>query len=309
MPGAWEGAVRKIVSWVLLMLGAFLLAAAVVATFWAGDRVERVPLDTDSTTHLTGTATVLPAGPGDYAIRATSFTRADSDASTDTVIVWENHSCLVMDIPDTPDCGDQGVGDDADPNVISISSDFFATDRNTALAVDDPDKYLPEGTAEHEGLINKFPFRTEKKDYDYWDGTVGHTVPATYEDTDEIDGLEVYRFEMSVSDEPAEIADGVEGTYSNDTTMWVEPKTGAIIDQEFHDVRAVDGEPVLDLEMSFTDDQVAEYVDDANDNIQLIDLATVIVPWVGFIGGPILLVLGFLGLRMDANRKKSAHTA
>ncbi len=150
---------RKIVSWVLLGLGSFLLVAAIVAVTWAGDRVERTPLDTDSTTHLEGTATVLPAGPGDYAIRATSFTRADSDASDDTVIVWENHSCLVLDIPDTPDCGEQGVGDDADPNVVSISSDYFATDRNTGIAVTDGD-YLPEDVAtEHEGLVNKFPFR------------------------------------------------------------------------------------------------------------------------------------------------------
>jgi len=301
--------VRKIVSWVLLGLGSFLLAAAIVAVTWAGDRVERTPLNTDSTTHLEGTATVLPAGPGDYAIRATSFTRADSDASDDTVIVWENHSCLVLDIPDTPDCGDQGVGDDADPNVVSISSDYFATDRNTGIAVSDAD-YLPaEVATEHEGLVNKFPFRTEKKDYDYWDGTIGQTVPATYEDTEEIDGLEVYRFVMSVDEEPAEIADGVEGTYSNDTTMWVEPKTGAIIDQEFHDVRSVDGEPVLDLDMSFTDDQVADYVADAEDNIQLIDLATKIVPLVGFIGGPILLVLGFLGLRGGGARRKRSATA
>lgn len=300
---------RKIVSWVLLGLGSFLIAAAVVAVTWAGDRVERTPLDTDSTTHLEGTATVLPAGPGDYAIRATSFTRADSDASDDTVIVWENHSCLVLDVPDTPDCGDQGVGDDADPNVVSISSDFFATDRNTGIAVTDGD-YLPEEVAtEHEGLVNKFAFRTEKKDYDYWDGTIGQTVPAIYEDTEEIDGLEVYRFVMSVDEEPAEIADGVEGTYSNDTTMWVEPKTGAIIDQEFHDVRAVDGTPVLDLELAFTDDQVADYVADAEDNIFLIDLASTYVPLIGFIGGPILLILGILGLRSDAKQKKAAAAA
>jgi hypothetical protein len=287
---------------VLLAVGAFLLAAGVVAVVWAGDKVELTPLDSESTTQLSGAATVLPAGPGDYDVRAVNITRADSDASDDEVIVWERHSCLVLDVPDTPDCGEQGVGEDADPNVISISTDLVATDRNTGEAVNGGG-YLPEGTPEHEGLINKFPFRTEKKDYEYWDGVVDRAVTAVYDGTDEIDGLEVYRFVVTVTDEPAEIADGVDGTYSIERTTWVEPKSGAIIDQEFHDVREVDGSPVLDLELSFTDEQVAEFVADAEDNIFLIDLATKIVPLAGFIGGPILLALGTLGLVLD-NRSR-----
>ena len=49
-------------------------------------------------------------------------------------------------------------------------TDDFATDRITALAVNDP-QYLPADAAPHEGLINKWPFEAEKKTYPYWDGT------------------------------------------------------------------------------------------------------------------------------------------
>ena len=46
-------------------LGAFLLVTAVVASVWAPDQVKRAPLDTDSTTRLSGTAQKLPTGETD----------------------------------------------------------------------------------------------------------------------------------------------------------------------------------------------------------------------------------------------------
>ena len=42
-------------------------------------------------------------------------------------------SCLVVDTG-----GEQVCVDDSDPNLITADIDIFATDRTTALAVDDP---------------------------------------------------------------------------------------------------------------------------------------------------------------------------
>lgn len=301
---------RKIISWVLLGLGAFLLAAAVVASVWAPDQVKRAPLDTDSTTRLSGTAQKLNTGTGeidDLDVRAVSITEADSNKSDEDVVAYVNTSCLVIDVPDTPDCGEPGTGEDADPNVVNISNELFATDRRTGEAVNS-DEYLPEGTPEREGLQNKFPFDAEKKDYEFWDGILDRAVPATYEGTDEIEGLETYRYNMSVVEEEATVIGDVDGIYSLDKTMWIEPKTGAIIDQEQHDVRTFpNGDPLLDLQLSFTDEQVSANVDDASANVSSLTLITKTIPIVGFIGGALCIIAGILLLRSTRRKDEANH--
>ena len=298
---------RKIVSWILLGLGAFLVVTAVVATVWAPDQVKRAPLDTDSTTRLSGTAAAVPSGDTNIEVRAVSVTKADSDKSDDDVVVYTNYGCLVLDVPG-PDCGIEGEGDAADPNVISVGTPRpFATDRRTGLATMEGD-YLPDGTADTEGLVNKFPFDTEKKDYPFWDGTLGDVVTAAYDGTEEVEGLETYRFTYTLTDEDAEIASGVDGTYSMDKTMWIEPKTGQIIDQEQHDVRGVGETTLLDVELSFTDDQVKANVDDAEANVSSLDLLTGTVPLIGFILGPILLVAGAIGLALGRRSEQDGTT-
>jgi hypothetical protein len=298
--------VRKIVSWILLGLGAFLLVTAIVARVWAPDQVKRAPIDTDSTTRLSGTAAVVPTGDTNVDVRAVSVTESDSNKSTDDVAVYTNYTCLVLDNPG-PDCGRRGEGDNADPNVISVGEpEAFATDRRTGVAVNGSE-YLPKGTPKTEGLVNKFPFDTEKKDYPFWDDVLGDTVVGQYDGTDTIDGLDVYKFSYSVADADAEIAKGVDGTYSMDKTMWIEPKTGQIIDQEQHDVRSANGTPLLDVNLSFTDDQVQTNVDDAKANVSSLDLITSTVPLIGFILGPILLIAGAVGLSLSRRNDHGHH--
>lgn len=301
---------RRTIYLVLLGLGAFLLVAAVVAMTWAPGQVKRTPLDTDSTTRLVGEGEKLNPASGKVEpieVRATSFTEADSKASDDDVVVFVNTTCLVLDEPETPDCGVEGTGDDADPNVVSITTDIFAADRENGEAVND-DKYLPDDAVPHEGLVNKFPFDAEKKDYAYWDGMLGRTVPAKYVGTEEIEGVEAYQFDIDVVDEPAEVVDGIDGVYSMDKTLWVDPVTGSILKQEQHEVRTLEnGDVLLDLNIAFTDDQVKANASDAEDNISSLNLLTKTVPLIGFIVGPLLILIGaalwFVSRRGSGSRK------
>ncbi|QIX26419.1 DUF3068 domain-containing protein [Nocardioides sp. JQ2195] len=283
---------QKIIIWVLIGLGAFLLVAALIASLWAPGVVKKTPIDTDSTTHLSGTAAKLNPGTGkveDLQVKATSFTKADSDASDDDVVVFTNVTCLVVDGPDVPDC----IEDKNDPNLINIPEpDAFATDRYDAGAVENG-TYVPEGTEQKEGLVNKFPFDTEKKSYDYWDGMIGEPVKVDFKGTHDIEGVETYEFNYNVSDVDAEVVDGIDGKYSMDKTMWIEPRTGAIVKQEQHEVRTLEnGDPLLDLNLAFTDDQVKTNAEDAEENVSSLELITSTVPLVGFIVGPILLIVG-----------------
>jgi hypothetical protein len=283
--------VRKIIGWVLLALGAFLLVVGLMASIWAPGQVKRTPLDTDSTTRLAGTADKLNPATGDIEsldVKATSITKADSKRSDDDVVVFVNTLCLVIDEGDVPDCVD---ADDPQGRLISASTDVFATDRSDAMAVNG--EYLPAGAEEKEGLINKWPFDAEKKDYPYWDGLLGAPVDAVYESTETIDGLETYKYNVSIDEQPAEVVDGVQGVYTQDKDLWIDPVTGSIIRQAQQEVRALEnGSVLLDLDLAFTDEQVADNVESAKDSGDQIELITRTVPLIGFIGGAVALLAG-----------------
>jgi hypothetical protein len=270
---------------------------------WAPGAVKKAPADTDSTTRLSGTAAVVPTGEKNVEVRAVSVTKSDTEKTDGNVVVYTNYTCLVKDVPGTPDCGKRGTGAQADPNVISVGTPtIFATDRATGEAVNGS-SYLPAGTPATHGLVNKFPFDTAKKAYPFWDDVLQEAVPAQYEGTRDIDGLETYEFRYVIDHRSAEIADGVQGQYSMEKTMWIEPRTGQIIDQEQHDVRSADGTTLLDVNLSFTDGQVATNVSDAKSNIESLDLLTKTLPIVGLVGGVLCVVAG-LALLLTGRRRR-----
>lgn len=293
----------KVISWVLLGLGAFLLMVAVMATVWAPGVMKKTPLDVNSTTYLSGNAEMIDleeGGTKEFPVKVTSVTKTDADASTDDVVVFQSTTCVVNTSEgDTPDCV---TGDDK--RLVSASEEAFATDRKTALAVPNQAKYVPEPIDGLEGIQNKWPFDAEKKDYPYWDGMLGRTVDAKYVGSEKIDGLEVYNYKISVAEEPAEVSEGVDGLYSTDLTISVEPKTGSIIQQSQHEVRTLeDGTTLLDLSVDFTDEQIKSGVKDGKANVSSLNLIGSTVPMVGFILGPILLIAGLVMLAAQARRR------
>jgi hypothetical protein len=92
-----------------------------------------------------------------------------------------------------------------------------------------------------------------------------------------------------------------------DKTMWIEPTTGQIVDQEQHDVRAVNGKNLLDVELSFTDAQVKTNADDASTNASSLELLTKTVPVVGLVGGVLLIALGVLLLVLGRRRDRRGN--
>jgi hypothetical protein len=299
--------VRKIVSWVLIGLGAFLLVAAVLAATWAPGQLERTPLDTDSTTRLEGGGQKLNPATGeveDITVKATSISQVDSEASDDDVVIFASSTCAVLDEGDVPDCV---AG--TDDRLVSASTEVFATDRHTGMSVDGSD-YVEGEYEQREGLVNKWPFNAEKKDYPYWDGMLKQAVNAEYVGTETIEGLETYEYHVLIEHETTEVVEGVEGRYSMDKRLWIDPRTGAIIRQTQDELRTTyDGDVLLDLQLAFTDEQVKGNAADAKDNGSMLDLVTGTVPLVGFILGPILLIVG-IGLQVLGRREhEGTHTA
>jgi hypothetical protein len=256
---------------------------------------KRTPIDVNNTTHLEGQAAKLDVSTGELVenpIYVLSITQTDTDASTDETAVWVSKTCVVVDEGQDP----RVCLDGKDPLLISASIDVFATDRVSALAVNDA-KGLPDDAEPHEGVINKWPFDAEKKTYPYWDGLVGEPVDAVFDRTETIEGMDTYVYRVEIADAEIEIAEGVPGTYDDVKEIWVEPATGAIVNQSDDQQRYLeDGSQVLDLQIQFTEDQVKDSVSDTEESLFTLNLITKIVPLVGFIGGAVLLLAGILVL-------------
>ena len=121
-------------------------------------------------------------------------------------------------------------------------------------------------------------------------------VDAVYKGTETVDGLRTYRYDVHVPNTAAEVVDGVQGNYTTDKSIWVEPRTGSIVKQTQHEVRTLaNGDPLLDLDIAYTDQSVKEAVDEADGNARSLWLLTSVVPIGGLVVG-LLLVLAGLGL-------------
>jgi hypothetical protein len=281
----------KVLARVLLGLGAFLLIAGILALTYAPGVVKKTPLDVDTTTVYGGEAAKLDPASGAfdtkpaYAIRET---KADSDKSSDDHVIMVETACAVFDTGGAKVCVNGN-----DPDLITATIDTFAEDRVSAEAVEDD--ALPADAPDYEGLINKFPFDVEKKTYPFWDGDVGKAVDIDYKGNKMLFGLETYEFSYTVKDVPITIGEGIEGTYDNVVTVYVDPKTGSIVksgqdQQQYLD----DGTPVADVVLTQTDDSVKDAVDEAKAAGKSLTILLTVVPIVGIAGGILCLLGGFL---------------
>jgi hypothetical protein len=286
--------VRIIFGRVLLGLGGFLVVAAVLATVWAPGVVKKTPLDVDTTTLYEGQAAKLDPLTGAfeskpaYAIRHTT---ADSKKSGDDTVLMVETACAVFDTGGPQECVNGN-----DPDLITASFDVFAEDRVSAQAVDS--KNLPPDAVPHEGLINKFPFDVQKKTYQFWDGDVGSAVDMEYQGEQTLFGLKTYEFSYTVKDVPIQIAEGIDGTYDNVVTVNVDPKTGSTVksgqDQQQY---LADGTAAADVQLTQTDASVKDAVDEAKTAGTMLTMLLTVVPIVGFVGGALCLLGGFVLLR------------
>lgn len=290
---------RKTVGLVLLGLFGFLAVAAVLTAVVAPGMLKKTPLDVDSETRLTGTASYL--GAPEVPVKALNHTVADGKTSTSDVVVFDTFTCVIRN-PDgtSPDClsGD-------DERTLTLSSDRFATNRTSAESV--PSEQSGDfGVEPHEGVVNKWPFDPEPKTYTYWDGLLGRGVEAVYDGEEDVDGVPAYRYRVTVTDQPAEVSKGVSGLYSDDKTLWIDRGTGSILDTKEHQVRKLDdGSSALDITLAYTADTVKKNVEDAKaNNAQLSVLG-----WAPIALGvlALLALAGGVFLRMAEQRSAAAH--
>ncbi|MEU6135706.1 porin PorA family protein [Nocardioides sp. NPDC047086] len=310
---------RRVIGYVFLLVGAFALVAAAVAGFWGRDAAATVPLNVDTTTVLDGTASgALAKSDTPVPVKYTRTTEAAPKDSTDDVVVFIEAGCIVIQEDNPPPCLDP----EQDERAVLVTTRAYAMDRKTSEVVEDQAKYVGEEQAVPgmKGLAGKFPFDTQRHDYEYWDGTLGSTIVATYVDDVEIKGVKTYQYEVNATsddailspgdDEETDTEDDVRGTYEATQTIYVEPTTGSYIDQSATQKMVTSSGLVLvDAEMSYSDKTVSKNAEDAKANIAQLNLIGTWIPVGGVVLGLIFLLIGLWLVLRGRKPNGGSHAA
>ena len=297
---------RRFLGPILVGLGAFLLVAGLLLKFYAYPRVAVAPIDQNSVTKLSATgAEIFDSGalkPLQTDLTAENRTVGDVKASKeagDDVRVWVGTTSIRS----------------ADGTVRSRSTERVPFDASTAEAVNccgafDETTDGERTQVKRKGLVWKFPFGTEKKSYQVWDGTLGDTATAKFVKESSVKGLSTYQFrsevprtEVGTRDIPGSLVGSSEASvtaasmYAATTTYEIEPKTGAIVTQTIDQdsTLAVDGEDVITTtkaELSYTDATVSANVEEFTTKSSQLTLVGTTLPLITIILGLILIVAG-----------------
>jgi hypothetical protein len=217
-------------------------------------------------------------------------------------------------------------------NIRSRSAERYAFDAHTGEAINCCGGFVEETDGERvevkrSGQISKYPFGTEKKDYKFWDDTVGQAMTTEFVEETEIDGLTVYEFKYEVPTTtvgtrevpPSLIGESgtdaleVEIQYSTITQHWVEPTTGVVIDRvsETANTLAYDGETVITTSggtFQYTDKQVQDNVDEYKGKASSLQAVHTTVPLVGLVLGLLLILGGVLLSRRNRNQSPATRS-
>lgn len=319
---------RRVVGFVLLGLGVFAVALGLLLRFYAYPMLAKVPLDTKSESVAEGdgiTALVIKTENGapvpeienNLSLRSTTYVSGDL---TQPEVKADGDVAVYVEAIKTED---ESSGTLINATVRSLCFDRFSGEavapcEGQYIAVDE-DKPLEgrRNVVQQPGLSFKFPFGTEQKDYPFYDLQVRKAVQAKYDGEETVQGLNTYRFVMTVSntkvgerevpgsligqpDEPSVTADLY---YKGKRTLWVEPATGIIVSgqQEMTQELVAPGEEpgegtvVFDGTLRLNEKTVNDFVGKAEDAAGKISFLTVLPIWL-WIGGGLLIVVGVVML-------------
>ncbi len=292
---------KRIVGYVLFTLGLALIFLAPFLLLYSVPRLEKAPTDTDQEivsdgfgTYFSPKALTLVSGP----LQNIEVLKGDPPKSTDTVAVVNYTSHLV----DTSTNGS-----------VDFDQEVYAMNRSTGVA-----ENCCGEQPKMSGQTLKFPFGTEQQTYQLWDPTGNQAFPVAYARTEDVDGLETYVFEGSsppiktgTLDLPNSLiglssqGQGQTATdrmYQADTTVWIEPQTGQVIEGQkiIHQWAALGGKTVLvlaDIHVRYSPATVAQFASDAEANIKQLNMVKTTIPIASVVIGIILAIVGFILIR------------
>ncbi|MGW7362810.1 DUF3068 domain-containing protein [Streptomyces sp. NPDC054841] len=225
--------------------------------------------------------------------------RIERDAGRD-VVVWDALSYL------------QGP----DGKMISQIPERYIFDAHTQAPVHATGESVDGDAVRREGIEFKWPFLTEKRDYEYFDAQPRTSAPIHYKGTRTFRGLEVYYFEQTIpwtkvpypktmpmpgiDPSTLEKKTGTTRWYTTKRMFWVEPVTGAPVNgEEIHTEELRGGSllggrekvTVFSGHVKMREDYVDYTVDLVSSNRTTVLLLVSYLPWGFLTLGVVLLAL------------------
>ncbi|MFB6845723.1 DUF3068 domain-containing protein [Streptomyces sp. NPDC056373] len=317
---------RRKAGLVLLALAVFFAALSPLLRWYAFPRLAKVPanqyqdmvLEAKNATLLDyGTmkakkvskVTIVQTLKGD--VEASE--RIEESAGRD-VVVWDGLSYVVG----------------PDGKMVSKIPERYIFDAHTQEPVHATGEMVDGDPVRRQGIEFKWPFLTEKRDYEYFDAQARVTAPIAYKGTRDFRGLEVYYFEQTIPWTKVKIPKTlpVEGLtpeavaqtgttrwYTTVRKFWVEPLTGApVYGEEIHREELRGGALLGDRDkvtafaghVKMREDYLTHTVDLVKSQRLLILLMTSYLPW-GFLTLGVLLLA--LALYLEARGRRPSGPA
>ncbi|WP_017238692.1 DUF3068 domain-containing protein [Streptomyces sp. SS] len=234
---------RRPASLVLLALAVFCAAMAPFLRWYAFPRLAKIPPNQYQETVLEARPATLLNYSTLQAEKVEKITiiqtlkgnveesrRIERDAGRD-VVVWDALAYVTG----------------PDGKMVSQVPERYIFDAHTQAPVHATGETVDGDPVRREGIEFKFPFLTEKRDYQYFDAQTRTAAPIHYKGTRTFRGMEVYYFEQTIpwtkvpmpkampvkGITPKVLADsGLTRWYTTKRMFWIEPVTGAPVNGE-----------------------------------------------------------------------------
>ncbi|MGP3950631.1 DUF3068 domain-containing protein [Streptomyces sp. 7N604] len=305
---------RRTASLVLLALAVFCTALSPLLRWYAFPRLAKIPpnqyqemvLEAKDAT-LLDYGMMLPKTVPKVTIVQTlkgnveASEKIERTAGRD-VVVWDGLSYVVG----------------PDGKMVSRIPERYIFDAHTQEPVHADGEHVDGDRVRREGIEFKWPFLTEKRDYNYFDAQARISAPIHYKGTQTFRGMEVYYFEQTIpwtkvpmpkkmpvkGITPESVAKtGTTRWYTTKRMFWIDPTTGAPVNgQEIHKEELRGGTLLGDRDkvtafaghVKMREDYIDYTVDLVKSQRQLVLLMTSYLPW-GFLGfGAGLLALALV---------------
>ncbi|MGI5407567.1 DUF3068 domain-containing protein [Streptomyces chartreusis] len=312
---------RRKASLILLALAVFFAALSPLLRWYAFPRLAKIPANQYQDMVLEAKdATLLDYGtmkarkvPKVTIVQTLKGNVEESEKIERTagkdVVVWDGLSYVVG----------------PDGKMVSKIPERYIFDAHSQEPVHATGEMVDGDPVKRQGIEFKWPFLTEKRDYEYFDAQARITAPIHYKDTQDFRGVEVYYFEQTIpwtkvtfpktmpveGITPESVAKtGTTRWYTTVRKFWVEPLTGApVYGEEIHKEELRGGTLLggRDKVTAFAghvkmrEDYIEYTVDLVNSNRTLVLLLTSYLPW-GFLTLGVLLLA--LSLYLEARGRR-----
>ncbi|TDD82718.1 DUF3068 domain-containing protein [Actinomadura darangshiensis] len=313
---------RRIFGASLIGLGAFLLAAGVLTRLYVAPTLIGAPTDVYQVTRLKAeNASYLDAATAaprtGATVVATNTVRGDPGSTHDGVAVWDSGTI---------------VQDAVRGTTIEVQKQRYAFDRRTGELRNCCGSAVQGDTGVRQSGIGLFwPVHVRTKGLELFDTATRRTWPVSFDGKERVGGVLTYRFvqhvpETKVAGElpavPPELlgrpkggaAVPVDRYYRADATYWVDPRTGAPVDQRqkvLSTLRPKEGPGglvVADFTLRMTPESRKALLAKSGDGAGKIRLLRTTGPLAGGAAG-LLLVAAGLPLTLRAGRRTRRHRA